>query len=108
MRKRFQDILVEELSGPYATPTDADVARIVDRFDTADVEDLLDELAVLSAERETVEEWDGDTYDDIASAQSFITRMLAAMPDHREALVARLAAADPVTSAYLRLALGLV
>ena len=106
MRKRFQAILAEELDGPYSVPSDAEVARIVTRFDAADVTDMLDELAVLSEERNTIEEWDGDTLDDIARAQHLFARLLAAMPAHRSAIAARVEAADPVTSAYLRIALG--
>ncbi len=106
MPKRFQQILAQELDGPFAVPTDADVARIVRRFEAADVEDMLDELAAMSAERDEVEEWDGDTLDDIARAQAFVSRLLTAMPDHRAAVAARVEAADAVTSAYLRLILG--
>lgn len=106
MPKHFQTILAQELDGPFAVPTDADIARIVRRFDAADVEDMLDELAAMSAERDDIEEWDGDTLDDIARAQSFICRLLVAMPDHRPAIATRVGAADPVTSAYLRLILG--
>lgn len=106
MPKRFQQILAQELDGPFAVPTDADVARIVQRLEAADVEDMLDELAAMSAERDEIEEWDGDTLDDIARAQAFVSRLLGAMPGYRAAVSSRIASADPVTTAYLRLILG--
>jgi len=71
---------MRERLGPDApvrgTPSGAQLETIAGKLGESDIADIIDTLRDLSAEKETVPDWDGDTWDDIFRAQTTLSTLL--------------------------------
>lgn len=106
--KRFQQIIAAVLQGahPGATLSGAQLARVAEALDAADIDAVVDTLDALSVEKHALPDWDGDSQDDIARAQETLMHLLAALaPRHRALIARRRDAVAPLTRQYLDLAL---
>jgi hypothetical protein len=83
------------------------LAAIGRRCGEDEIAEVITILDGLSAEREALPDWDGDTSDDIAKAQSSYAAILEHVPGARlPAVAAGLASASPDTRRWLTLALA--
>lgn len=59
----------------------ARAAEIAPRCGVAEIEKIVERLDKLAQEKDALPDWDGDSQDDVARAQSFFAHMLAAVPE---------------------------
>ncbi|KRA47806.1 hypothetical protein [Devosia sp. Root635] len=108
MPARFRRIIAEiNRDSPWTSPTEAQLDLVAMRLDAADVSDIVDALDELSREKDALADWDGDSQDDIARAQSLFAAILARMAArHRASIETRMAGCEHLTRRYLEIALG--
>ena len=80
--KRTRQLLIEAKAGlnPWDSIPEARLAAVAGQCSAAEVAEIIDELEVLSEEGANTPEWDGDTRDDIATAQALFSRLLGLVP----------------------------
>jgi hypothetical protein len=79
---RLQALLVEAKKGlePWERVPDSSIPLIAAQCGAAERAEIGERIAVLKAELAAIEDWDGDTRDDIHRAIAFFTRLAAALP----------------------------
>jgi hypothetical protein len=76
--RRFQRIFIEALPGrkPWEQPTAAQLTEVAASLDEQDIGDIVAVLDELSLEKDATADWDGDTSDDTARAQTSLIALL--------------------------------
>ena len=90
----------------YALPPEDRVKKMAALCGVIEIRDILGRLDTLAADRAALEDWDGDTQDDIARMQKFYAMVLSRVdPRYNADVEAGLERAEDETRAWVRLAL---
>ncbi|WP_213271638.1 hypothetical protein [Hyphomonas sp.] len=90
----------------YALPPEERVGKMAARCSVIEIRDILGRLDTLAADRAALEDWDGDTQDDIARMQKFYAMVLSRVDArYRADVEAGLESGEDETRAWVRLAL---
>ncbi len=104
------ETLLKDARDPYNLPGWTGKARARwagERCGVAEIRDAISRLDALARERDATPEWDGDTSDDIAEAQTYLKDVLThAPPRYGEDIAGGLSSAQWLTRTYIAQALA--
>lgn len=91
---------------PYDESSPEGIDRAAQACGVLEIRELIARLDILAREKATLPDWDGDTMDDISSAQSLYAKLLARVhPRYREDVEVGLQSPEKETRRWVRLAL---